>query len=303
MNKYHRNQNVALTRLPLCESGWRADAKARAFTLIELLVVIAIIAILASLLLPALSSAKERAQSIACMSNLKQLTLAEIMYSGDNNDKIVPNGELTDGNGTPLAPPDSPNFQPGAQWAQWCPGNMRSTATYHSPSNTLYLQAGLVYPYLNTFKVYKCPADRSVYPMNAYGWPRCRSYSMNCFMGPLKSWSAIKGYTGANALRDYKRQSSIANPGPSKIFVFIDESEYTIDDGYFVADPNEPNHWVNAPSLRHGNASGLSFADGHAEIKLWHDKSVLAAKTSDFASDPNSSDCAWLQQRATVLTR
>jgi len=304
MYKYLKNKHIALARgrLRECVVTWRPETNARGFTLIELLVVIAIIAILAAMLLPALGKAKQRAQAISCMNNLKQLTLAEIMYSGDNNDQIVPNGELTDGNGTPLDPPTSPDFQAGAKWAQWCPGNMRQTPN-GSVSNVAYLQAGLVYPYLNNVAAYKCPADHSLYPMNAFGWPRCRSYSMSCWIGPLKSWNTIKGYTGANMLRDYKKQSSIANPGPSRIFVFIDESEYTIDDGYFVCDPNQPNHWVNAPSIRHGNASGISFADGHSEIKLWTDAQMLHATSSDFASAPNSPDLAWLQQRSTVLVQ
>jgi prepilin-type N-terminal cleavage/methylation domain-containing protein/prepilin-type processing-associated H-X9-DG protein len=305
MNKLLKYKRVTFNcgRLRGRDVGRRPDSGAGGFTLIELLVVIAIIAILAAMLLPVLGKAKQKAQAVSCMNNLKQLTLGEMMYSGDNNDSFVPNGELTDGNGTPLLQATDPNFQPGAKYAQWCPGNMRSI-TYGCVSNVAYLQAGLIYPYVHTFNVYKCPADRSVYPLGtSFGYPRARSYSMSCWLNPLKSWNTIEGYSGANALRIFTKQSNFTPPGPSKVFVLIDESEYTIDDGFFVSDPNQPNHWVNAPSVRHGNASGISFADGHAEIKLWTDAKVLFAKTSDFASSPNSPDCAWLQQRSTVLAQ
>jgi len=303
MNRFFKHKRVAFDRgqLRKYDVGRRSETNPGGFTLIELLVVIAIIAILAAMLLPALAKAKQKAQAVSCMNNLKQLTLGEMMYSGDNNDSIVPVGELSDGNGTPLLAPTDPNFQPGAMYAQWCPGNMR-LIQYGSVSNSAYLQAGLIYPYVHTFKIYKCPADRSVYPLGtSFGYPRARSYSMSCWLNPLKSWDTIMGYSGANVLRVFKKLSSLTPPGPSKVMVLIDESEYTIDDGYFVCDPNQPNVWVNSPSVRHGNASGISFADGHAEIRLWTDGQMLAARGFNVASAPNSSDLAWLQQRSTVL--
>ena len=87
-------------------------------------------------------------------------------------------------------------------------------------------------------------------------------------------------------------------------FVLIDENEISIDDTYFAGSLGDPNHWENISATRHGGAGGLSFADGHSEIKSWKDKNVLHPPTpggSNFASDPNSGDNAWLEQRESSL--
>jgi type II secretory pathway pseudopilin PulG len=263
--------------------------------LIELLVVIAIIAILAAMLLPALSKAKQKAQAISCMNNLKQLTLAWVMYNGDNNGKLPPNLEE---NEQVLIPTD-PRILPGGIWIQWCPGWLKTYNQYE----TNLIEAGLIYPYVNSMSVYKCPADNSVLSFGGVPFPKARSYSMNCWLSPLPGKDAATLFGGSPCLI-FNKESDITQPGPSLTFVLIDENAISIDDGYFACSPGKPNYWINISATRHGNAGCLSFADGHSEIKHYTDKYVLnppTASGSSFDSDPNSGDSAWLEQRESVV--
>jgi prepilin-type N-terminal cleavage/methylation domain-containing protein/prepilin-type processing-associated H-X9-DG protein len=285
-------------------SGWKRKGNHHAFTLIELLVVIAIIAILAAMLLPALSKAKQKAQAIACMNNLKQLTLGWIMYNGDNNGNLAPNGEMNEGNSPPSLPA-SPDLQSGGKWFQWCPGWLRA----YDANATNLLQVGAIYPYVKTVAVYKCPADFSTIKIGTTRIAKPRSYSMNCWLNPFLKYDAATLFGGSPA-RIFRKDSDITQPGPAMTFVLIDENANSIDDGYFAGNPGLPGKWINVPSTRHGNASGLSFADGHSEIKRWSDNVVISQNVPNlnlnggpttYASDPSSGDNAWLEQRESVL--
>jgi prepilin-type N-terminal cleavage/methylation domain-containing protein/prepilin-type processing-associated H-X9-DG protein len=269
---------------------------ARGFTLIELLVVIAIIAILAAILLPALAKAKTKAQGTACMNNLKQLQLAWYMYSGDNGDRVVQTagtGELI------VTPNDARISNDPLDYANWVYGSMNENDSATSPTNTLLLTTGLLGPYTKNIGIYKCPADIK---KNRYGNPTVRSMSMNCWMNPARggSWNTFRGYSGAMALREYRKQTDIIKPGPANCWVTVDENPYSINDGWFVCDPNQPALWVDCPASYHNGACGFGFADGHAEIKKWRDQNLINARNNNIPRDNNfPADLQWLQDRTT----
>jgi len=229
-----------------------------AFTLIELLVVIAIIAILAAMLLPALSKAKEKATSIGCLNNLKQLTVAAYLYGVDNKDAIVPN-LVADINA-------------------WVGGRVHELP---GATNLADIRNSKLFPFNQAVGIYRCPADK--FPVVGANVPRVRSFSL-CGMMGLNSPDARQSVHPG--LMENLKFSSVKNPGPSLALFFVEEQSdpkdasrtgTSLEDGYFALNyrGNGPSLWRNVPASRHGPAGQFSFADGHVERRRW-----LESKTS-----------------------
>ncbi len=259
------------------------------FTLIELLVVIAIIAILAAMLLPALTRAKMKAQGISCMNNTKQLQLAWIMYANESNDRTA----LLYDDGTFAG---TPTF-----WAtNWCGGLMNDPT---SNTNEAPLKAGQLFSYAGSVKVYKCPADYSTqnFPLNT-GPLRVRSLSMSQVFGQGE-W-LTPGFP--SIYRTYSKITRIAKP--SDTWVFIDEEPHSINDCAFAVQftKDSANQAVEPdyPAGYHGNACGLSFSDGHSLIHKWKSTKTFTPSYpvgTYSGSDPAFlADMKWLSSVTTV---
>ena len=271
----------------------RRSVRTGGFTLIELLVVIAIIAILAAMLLPALSRAKAKAAGVHCMNNGRQMMLAWRLYCEDNNDKVPSAWGST---GTP------------EYLSIWVTGDLDFSGA--NPSNwdiNRDLKTSRLWPYCgNSPGIWRCPADKSSVRVNGQLMQRVRSVSMLSWFNS----SDADAFTGCQGYFKYKKMAHVVNPGPAMTWVFLDEREDSINDGEFCTSmsgfPDQPSAWylIDLPASYHGGAGGFSFVDGHSEIHKWRDRRttpplVPGVLTPLNFPSPNNVDSYWLAEHST----
>ena len=317
-------------------TGAKSFCPGQGFTLIELLVVIAIIAILAAILLPVLQEAEQRAQAAQCMNNTRQIMLAWHLYAEDNNDFLAPNDYYTGESGGAYT--SSAEYLPGrgGSWA-WVGGGMDySSQNTIDATNLLWLMPPYCAfgPYAPNPRIYHCPADHSNMDQ-FYPGDRVRSYSMNGAIGTL--WNTVKstpslrgqpvgstfllgGWSGSTAnntpWQTYGKLSTILRPGPSDLWVIMEENPYSINDPVICVAMGPPDangnpswtHFIDTPGSNHnGEAGGISFADGHSEIRKWLGPALksMASYSGSHGWPANTpgdlADLNWLQSRTTAL--
>jgi prepilin-type N-terminal cleavage/methylation domain-containing protein len=267
----------------------KASDPQKGFTLIELLVVIAIIAILASMLLPALAKSKTKAQGIGCLNNLRQMMLGWRMYPDDYNDLLLASLDVT-----------------GQKRVNWCPGALDYTANRSNWDPTADLAKSPLMPYIgNTFAVWKCPADHTKAKNNKGQLvPRVRSNSMSQVFD-------FGGWLPAPPWRVYGKLTDIVDP--VRTWVLVDEHPDSINDAAFAVAMAKPGaktaQIIDCPASFHNRACGFSFSDGHAVIRKWKGSTIVRPVKNAIMPLPVGNagdslpDVLWMSENTTVSVK
>lgn len=297
--------------------SWGTVRAINAFTLVEMLVVIAIIGILVALLLPVISKAKQKSQGVYCLNNGHQMMTTLMLYSGDSNDYFPPN-------------PDDGNTIPGYNWCSGRAG-VGGPAEFN-PDILLDSTRCLVAPYLKgNVTVFHCPGDKRMGKYqgadpNMMGRiiPAARTFSMSQAVGTIDpgydaNQTANSGqgvpHSGAPTLsvngpwlnnqrthrrdspwRTYGKFSAINDPGPSKLWVLVDEDIENLNDAAFAFGMEDPQ-WFDEPGVYHNGGCGFAFADGHSESHHWMSTARKKGHRAHTVSAEDRADWTWMRER------
>lgn len=259
------------------------DCLQQGFTLLELLVVVAVLTILGSLLLASLSAAKQRSQAVKCLSNGRQLLYALSMYATDAHDWLPPN----------------PDYQSSEMWVAGDMGHPDEATNLLLLANPKTCKLALY----TSPRTFKCPGDKT---------PQVRTFSMSQAVGtkPTLPIAAVDGpwldgtheHKSGHPWLTYGRFVDIVAPAPSRLWVLVDENQYTINDAAFAVSMTSPTEMVDWPGSSHNSAGTVHFADGHSEIHKWRDgRTLIRHRVPQRPHQlPGNSDILWLQERTSA---